>query len=382
MLYHLFTAMAGSLGPLRVFRYPSFRVPGAALTALALTLLLFPRFIEFLRRRQLGQSNVREDTPDQHQQKRGTPTMGGVFILFAVVLSSGLWADLSNIHLWCVLFVLVGFGAIGFVDDYRKLRGRNSAGLAGRNKLLWQFVVLLGVSAFLLASSQGRLPGVAVAIDTRVSLPFVPIQWFNPDLGWLYLPFAMLVVMGTSHAVNLTDGLDGLAIGPTIVSGLAFLVLSYVAGFILTFKVGGDWVTFNAAEYLNLPYTEGSSELSVVCAAIAGAGIGFLWFNTFPASVFMGDVGSLALGGALGAVAVVTKNEVLSAIVHGVFLVEALSVITQVGSFKLTGRRVFRMAPIHHHFELKGWAEPKIIVRFWIVSIMLALVALVSLKVR
>ena len=219
-------------------------------------------------------------------------------------------------------------------------------------------------------------------LDTRLSFPFVPVRLFNPDIGLWYLPFALLVIIGTSNAVNLTDGLDGLAIGPTIVSSATFLILAYAAGAVITFMTPGGWVEFNVATYLNMPHIKGLSELAVICGAIVGAGVGFLWYNSFPASVFMGDVGSLALGGALGAIAVLTKNEFLSAIIHGLFLVETLSVITQVISFKLTGKRVFRMAPIHHHFELKGWAEPKIIVRFWIVSIILALVGLVTLKLR
>jgi phospho-N-acetylmuramoyl-pentapeptide-transferase len=383
MFYHLGTWLVDQgFGPANVFLYPSFRIPGAALTALILTLWLFPRFIEMLRRRQLGASNVREDVPDQHQQKSGTPTMGGLFILVAVTLSATLWAELTNLYVWSVLLVLLGFGAIGYVDDYRKVAKKDSKGLAGRFKLLWQVVVLAIVAGLLLAGEEGLLPGTAVQVDTRLSMPFVAVKWFNPDIWWFYLPFAFLVVMGTSHSVNLTDGLDGLAIGPTIVSSVTFMVLAYAAGLVLTFNVDGAWVDVNIAEYLNIPYIEGTSELAVVCAAIAGAGIGFLWYNAFPASVFMGDVGSLALGGALGAIAVLTKNEFLSAIIHGIFLAEALSVITQVVSFRLFGKRVFKMAPIHHHFELKGWPEPKIIVRFWIISIMLALIALVSLKLR
>jgi phospho-N-acetylmuramoyl-pentapeptide-transferase len=231
-------------------------------------------------------------------------------------------------------------------------------------------------------AAQAGYFGAPIELNTTVSVPFVSVKLFNPDIGWLYVPFAFLVVMGTSHAVNLTDGLDGLAIGPTVVSASTFMILAYIAGLVLGVNAGGTYVEFNAADYLNLVHIEGMGELAILCAAIAGAGIGFLWFNTFPASVFMGDVGSLALGGALGAIAVLTKNEFLSAIIHGVFLVEVLSVITQVASFKLTGKRVFRMAPIHHHFELKGWAEPKIIVRFWIASIILALVGLVTLKLR
>ena len=381
MLYDLALAFADVVGPFRVFRYPSFRIPAAALTAMGLTLVFFPRFIAFLRRVQQGANNVRENIPQQHQVKRGTPTMGGLFILVAVLVSSLLWADVRNVFVWAVLWVLLGFGAIGFVDDYRKLKYRNSKGLSGWRKLGWQGLVLGVVVVLLWAAGAGAL-GPRIVLDTRLSLPFVAVKWFHPELGWAYVPFAFLVVMGTSHAVNLTDGLDGLAIGPTVVSSLTFLILSYAAGLVLTFSADGAWVDFNVAAYLNIPHIEGTGELAVLCAAMAGAGIGFLWYNTFPASIFMGDVGSLALGGALGSIAVLTKNEVLSAVIHGVFLVEALSVITQVLSFKMTGKRIFRMAPIHHHFELKGWAEPKIIVRFWIVSITLALVGLVSLKLR
>lgn len=381
MLYQLFSSLDDP-GPFRVFQYPSFRVPAAALTALLLCLWLFPRFIEWLRSLQHGVSNVREDTPEAHQNKRGTPSMGGLFILFSVTISTLLWSDLSNPLIWSVLAVLLGFGAIGFIDDYRKIRKKNSKGLAGKYKLVLQSGVLLCVAALLWASSQGLLGDHAFTIDTRLAFPFVAVNRFHPDIGFLYLPFVIFVVIGTSNAVNLTDGLDGLAIGPTIVSASTFLILAYVAGLVLTFNSGGVWVDFNVANYLNIPFVAGVSELAVVCAAITGAGIGFLWFNTFPASVFMGDVGSLSLGGGLGAIAVLTKNEFLSAIIHGVFLLEALSVITQVASYKLFKKRVFRMAPIHHHFELQGVAEPKIIVRFWIASVMLALFGLVTLKLR
>ena len=382
MFYHLFTALRDEVGPFRVFLYPSFRIPGAALTALVLTLWLFPSFIELLRERQHGASNVREDTPEQHQKKRGTPTMGGLFILLTVIVATLLWADLKNLYVWAVLFILIGFGAIGFVDDYRKVAHRDSKGMAGKRKLFWQTLIFLGVAIFLWAGHAGYLFGDPVLLDTRLSVPFVAVKWLNPDIGWLYVPFALLVVLGTSHAVNLTDGLDGLAIGPTIVSSVTFVVLAYAAGLVLTFSFKGAWVDFNVAEYLNIPHIEGTAELAVLCGAIAGAGIGFLWYNAFPATVFMGDVGSLALGGALGAIAVLTKNELLSAIINGVFAAEAVSVILQVGSFKLTGKRIFRMAPLHHHFELSGWPEPKIIVRFWVVSIILALVGFASLKLR
>jgi phospho-N-acetylmuramoyl-pentapeptide-transferase len=380
MLYHLLYPLAGRFGPLNVFRYPSFRIIAAGFTALLLGLLLGPFFIERLRRLQYGVSNVREDTPDGHQKKAGTPSMGGMLILFCMAVATLLFADLGNRLVWSVLLVTLAFGAIGFWDDYLKISKRNSKGLAGKKKLLWQLGAVLAVYYLLMTDLSPRLgpdfPYLTIGSyqDLHLSLPFVSTRFFEPSLGWLYLPFMVLVILGTSHAVNLTDGLDGLAIGPAIVSGFTFLVLSYVAGT----TIAG----FSLAGYLRIPVIPGAAELGVYCAALVGAGIAFLWYNSYPASVFMGDVGSLALGGGLGTLAVLTKNEVASAILHGVFLAETVSVILQVTSYRTTGKRIFRMAPIHHHFELKGWAEPKIIVRFWIISIMLALVALASLKLR
>lgn len=383
MLYYLFTEFFESFGPARVFQYPSFRIPAAALTALLITLLFFPRFIEFLREKQHGVSNVREDTPEQHQKKTGTPTMGGLFILGALLISTLLWANLVNIYVLVVLWITLSFGAIGFIDDYNKVKKKNSKGLPGRWKIILQTASLATAAIALVVAAEGGLGTKwAIDLDTSIAIPFVSTKIFNPDLGLLYFVLAFFVIVGTSNAVNLTDGLDGLAIGPTIVSSATFLILAYIAGLTLTFFNGEEWVAFNVAEYLNLVHIPGLSELAVLCAALIGAGIGFLWFNSFPASVFMGDVGSLAIGGCLGTLAVLTKHELLSAIIHGVFLMEALSVITQVGSFKLTGKRVFKMAPIHHHFELKGWAEPKIIVRFWIIAILLALISLTTLKLR
>ena len=383
MLYYLFTEIFDSFGPARVFQYPSFRIPAAALTALVLTLVFFPKFIDYLRFKQHGISNVREDTPEQHQKKVGTPTMGGLFILGSLAISTLLWANLVNIYVLVVLWITLSFGGIGFVDDFNKVRKRNSKGLPGRWKIILQ-TLSLGIGAFALwLAAEGSFGDAwKIEFDTSIAIPFVSTKVFNPDLGVLYLVLAFFVIVGTSNAVNLTDGLDGLAIGPTVVSAATFLILAYIAGLTLTFFNGDEWVAFNVAEYLNLVHIPGLGELAVLCAALIGAGIGFLWFNTFPASIFMGDVGSLAIGGCLGTLAVLTKHELLSAIIHGVFLMEALSVITQVGSFKLTGKRVFRMAPIHHHFELKGWAEPKIIVRFWIISIILALISLTTLKLR
>jgi phospho-N-acetylmuramoyl-pentapeptide-transferase len=380
VLYHLLYPLADRFGLFNVLRYPSFRILAAGFTAMLLGLLLGPLFIERMREIQYGSSNVREHTPEGHKKKVGTPSMGGALILFCLVLSTLLFADLRNRLVWAVLVTTVAFGGIGFWDDYLKISKRNSKGLAGKKKLVFQTVIILAVFYLFLTDLSFRtvsqFPWVRVGSfhDLHLTLPFVSTRFFEPSLGWVYLPFMVLVILGTSHAVNLTDGLDGLAIGPTIVSASTFLILSYVAGT----TIAG----FSLAAYLRIPIIPGAAELGVFCASMVGAGIAFLWYNTYPASVFMGDVGSLAIGGALGMLAVLTKNEVASAILHGVFLVETVSVILQVSSYRWTGRRVFKMAPIHHHFELKGWAEPKIIVRFWIISIMLALVALASLKLR
>jgi len=380
MLYYFLYPLAGRFSLFNVLRYPSFRIVAAGLTAMLLGLLLGPIFIERMRELQYGHTNVREDTPDTHKKKAGTPSMGGALILLAVTVATVLFCDPRNRYVWAALLVTLGFGAIGFADDWLKISKRNSKGLAGKKKLIFQALVVLAVYYGVLSDWQLRLDGhfpwvfVGSYVDLHVTLPFVPTRLFQPDLGWLYLPFMVLVVISTSNAVNLTDGLDGLAIGPTIVSALTFLALSYIAGA----TIAG----FSLAEYLRIAYIPGAEELGVLCSAMFGAGVAFLWYNTYPASVFMGDVGSLALGGALGMLAVLTKNEVASVILHGVFAVEAVSVILQVWSFKATGKRIFRMAPIHHHYELKGWAEPKIIVRFWIISMMLALVALLSIKLR
>ncbi|MBM4319617.1 MAG: phospho-N-acetylmuramoyl-pentapeptide-transferase [Deltaproteobacteria bacterium] len=376
MLFHLLFQLR-DLGPLRVFRYTSFRVLAATATALLVALVLYPWFIRRLRREQIGES-IREDGPQTHQVKAGTPTMGGALILFALVGTTLLWADLTNPYTWLVLVITVCFGALGFIDDYMKLKKiGKKRGLSAMSKLLVQLLVAAAVAGYLVWVE---------GFDTRLYLPFVPIKfgWLLPAL--IYFLFVTLVVVVTSNAVNLTDGLDGLAIVPVIISGGVFLVLAYGAGTVLSYTetVGGVEVLrkFDFAAYLRIPSIRGAGELAIFCGAMVGAGIGFLWYNTYPASVFMGDVGSLALGGALGMLAVLTKNELLLPIVGGIFVLEAISVITQTTSYKLTGKRVFRMAPIHHHFELKGWKEPKIIVRFWIVSMMLAIVALASLKLR
>jgi phospho-N-acetylmuramoyl-pentapeptide-transferase len=371
MLYNLLFPFSDRIPLFNVLRYPSFRMLMAGLCALVVGLLLGPSYIEALRRLQHGTSSVREDTPEAHQTKQGTPSMGGGLILWATLFGTLLFADLTNRMVWAALIFTLGFGAIGFADDWLKFSRKNSKGLPGKQKLLWQTLIFIAViCVFFVDWKTGTL-----TLDTRLAIPFVKVKTFNPRLPWfIYLPFAFIVIVGTSNAVNLTDGLDGLAIGPTIVSAVTFMVLAYLAGAVIK--------GLNIADYLLIPHIQGSAELAVFCASMAGAGISFLWFNTYPASVFMGDVGSLALGGGLGALAVLTKNEVDSAIIHGVFFAEILSVMLQVFWFKRTGRRIFRMAPIHHHFELQGWAEPKIIVRFWIVSIVLALTALASLKLR
>jgi phospho-N-acetylmuramoyl-pentapeptide-transferase len=375
MLYELLFPLrleADWLGWLNVLRYVPFRVIMGMLTAMFICFALSPWFIARMQRRQVGQS-VREDGPRTHHSKAGTPTMGGSLILFAVVISTVLWADVRNHFVWLVLAITVGYGLIGFIDDYLKIRYENSEGMPGKFKLLFQ-ISLAGV-VFAYLYMDGSLPQEWLDMRYRLALPFVAFDRYEIMLPpWLYVGFATFVVVAMSNAVNLTDGLDGLAIGPVMVNATTYLALAYIAG--LTF------FGINIAEYLDIPAVPMASELTIFCGAIFGAGIGFLWYNTFPAQVFMGDVGSLALGGALGMMAVLTKNEFLSVILGGIFVLEAASVVTQVASFKLTGRRVFRMAPIHHHFELKGWAEPKVIVRFWIISIMLALVALSSLKLR
>jgi phospho-N-acetylmuramoyl-pentapeptide-transferase len=358
MLYHLLYPLSSDIGFFNLFRYITFRTIYATLTALLLSFLLGPWLIDRLQKLQIGQV-VRQDGPQTHLKKAGTPTMGGLLILIALTVPTLLWADLSNPYVWLALLVTVGFGLLGFVDDYRKVTKRNTKGLAGRWKLVGQAVIAGAVAVALY-----DLPGYT----TTLQFPF--FKGLAPDLGLFYIPFAVLVIVGASNAVNLTDGLDGLAIGPTLVAAATFLLFAYLTG------------NVKAAQYLQITYIRGAGELAIFCGAMVGASLGFLWFNTYPAQVFMGDIGSLALGGALGTLAVMTKNEILLAIVGGVFVVEALSVMIQVTSFKLRRKRVFLMSPIHHHFELKGWAEPKIIVRFWIISVMLALVAISTLKIR
>ena len=383
MIFHLLyviLAKLEGLGFLRVFRYTSTRVLAAMITALVLTMILGPWFINRLRGKQIGQQ-IRDDGPQTHLKKAGTPTMGGSLILFALACATLMWCDLTNRFVWLALFVTVGFGAVGFLDDYLKIAYKNTKGVPGKVRLLAEFAIAGGALSYLFLSDVYD-PQIGLALQ----LPFTNFYKTAPMIPvWLYIPLACIIVVGTANAVNFTDGLDGLAIGPSIINGGTFLIFAYLAGTATTITVvmGGVVKHLNIAEYLHIVHIAGASELAIFCAAIVGAGMGFLWFNTYPAQVFMGDVGSLSLGGAIGMLAVLTKNELILPICGGLFLVETLSVILQVGSYKLRGgKRIFLMAPIHHHYELKGWPEPKIIVRFWLVCVLLALIALGTLKLR
>ena len=381
MLYELLFPLrheATWLSWLNVLRYIPFRTIAALLTSLFLSFALYPWFIKRLQKRQIGQV-IRDDGPKSHFSKAGTPTMGGSLLLIGMVIPTFLWADLSNAFVWVILGVTTGFGAIGFIDDALKLVRKSSQGLRGWFKFGLQIAVATGGALFLF-TWNGFHPDWLAARNV-VAFPFAKWSAFGLELPWwIYVAFATFVIVGTSNAVNLTDGLDGLAIGPTMVAGSTYMVMTYLAGTTLKLALGGKILSVQA--YLDIPKIEAAGDLAIFCASLVGAGVGFLWYNTFPAQVFMGDVGSLSLGAALGLLAVMTKNELLSIVICGVFFMETLSVITQVVSFKLTGRRVFQMAPIHHHFELKGWAEPKIIVRFWIIAIMLALIGIGSYKLR
>ena len=358
MLYHLFTSLSTSYSGFNVFRYITFRAAMAALLSLVISFLLGPWLIRVLTERQIGQQ-IRDDGPASHALKAGTPTMGGALIILALLFSTVMLADITNRYVLLALLATVGSGAVGFADDYLKLTGKNSKGLAPRTKLLGQFAVALVVVVALYYQPK---------FSTEIAFPFIKTLRLNLDV--FYIPFAMLVIVGASNAVNLTDGLDGLAIGPVMVAAAAYAVVAYASGHL------------KFAEYLQIPYVAGVGELTVFCAAVVAAGLGFLWYNAYPAQMFMGDVGSLALGAALGIVAVLTKNEFLLVIIGGVFVMEALSVIFQVASYKIRRKRVFLMAPIHHHYELKGWKEPQIIVRFWILSIIFAVIGLSTLKLR
>ncbi len=362
MLFNLLVPLSDQFGPFNLFRYLTFRSGGATLTALLICFVFGQPIIDWLRRKQREGQPIRLDGPESHLlTKKGTPTMGGVMILLAVTISTLLWADLRNGYVWSVLMVTLGFGLVGWVDDFLKVTKRNTKGLPGKNKLIVQ--AAFAFAATLWITSITRDP-----IATAVVMPMFKSAVFN--IGWFFFPFAMFVMIGASNAVNLTDGLDGLAIVPVMIAAASFAVFSYFVG--------------NAifSNYLLINHVPGTGELAVLCSALVGAALGFLWFNAPPASIFMGDTGSLSMGGALGAVSVAIKQEIVLAIIGGLFVLETVSVIVQVASFKLTGKRVFMMAPLHHHFEKKGWKEPTIVIRFWIIALILAMAGLSTLKLR
>ena len=362
MLYHLLVPLAQDISVFNVFRYLTFRSGAAVMTALVICFVLGPTIISWLKERQGEGQPIRQDGPAGHLlTKQGTPTMGGFLILLAITISTLLWADLTNGFVWAVLCVTCGFGIVGFLDDYLKLTRRNSKGLPGRLKLIAEIAIAAAAATWVVYLSPD-------GSQTHLAVPFLKDLLLN--LGWFFVPFAVVVMVGASNAVNLTDGLDGLAIGPVMIAAGCFALITYLVG------------NSVFANYLQLHYVAGSGELAVFCAALVGASLGFLWFNAPPAMVFMGDTGSLSCGGALGGVAVVTKHELVLLIIGGLFVLETVSVIVQVASFRLTGKRIFRMAPLHHHFEQKGWAEPTIVIRFWIIASILALAGLSTLKLR
>ncbi len=357
MLYHLLVPLSEYIHGFNVFRYITFRIAAATLTSLFISFIVGPWLIRRLAALRVDQP-IREDGPD-HQMKEGTPTMGGLLILLSLLTSVLLWSELDNRFVWIVLGLTTSYGILGFIDDYRKVSRRSSNGLSARAKILWETALALLVALAIYTDP---------AFDSELAVPF--FKNFTPHIGFWYVPLAAFIIVATSNGVNLTDGLDGLAIGPVMIAAATFLLLAYAAGHSVI------------ADYLNLKYVPGAGQLAIFCGALVGGGLGFLWFNASPAQLFMGDVGSLALGGALGTIAVLIRQEILLAVVGGIFVVETLSVIIQVASFKMTGKRVFLMAPIHHHYEKLGWQEQKIVVRFWIISIILSLVALSSLKLR
>ena len=362
MLYNLLYPLADQVGVFNLFKYLTFRTGGAVVTALLVAFLIGPALIAWLRRWQKQGQPIRLDGPESHLlTKKGTPTMGGFLILIALVVATLLWADLRSHYVWITLMVTLGYGLIGFLDDFLKVSKKNPKGLPGKLKLAGQIAIALVAAGWVMSLQRDPMAGA-------MAVPF--FKTVLVQLGWFYLPFAVLVIVGASNAVNLTDGLDGLAIVPVMIASAVFAVISYLVGHAVF------------ANYLQIHYVAGSGELAVFCGALVGAGLGFLWFNAPPAMVFMGDTGSLAMGGALGAVSVITKHELVLAIVGGLFVLETVSVIVQVVSFKLTGKRVFRMAPLHHHFEKKGWAEPTVVIRFWIIAGILALAGLSTLKLR
>jgi phospho-N-acetylmuramoyl-pentapeptide-transferase len=361
-MLNLLAPLSDAFQPFNLFRYLTFRTGGALMTALVFSFLLGPHFIAWLKSKQGEGQPIRLDGPEGHLiRKKGTPTMGGFLILSALIGSTLLWAELSNVFVWVVLFVTAGFGVVGFFDDYRKLTKRSSNGLSGRRKLLLEILIAAIACVVIVVVTEDHF-------GTQFAVPFLKNVLF--DLGWFIVPVTVFVVVGASNAVNLTDGLDGLAIVPSMIAAASFGLIAYLTGNLVF------------ANYLQIHHVPGTGELAVFCGALVGAGLGFLWFNAPPAMVFMGDTGSLAIGAALGAISVITKNEIVLAIIGGVFVLETVSVILQVGSFKLTGKRVFRMAPVHHHFEKKGWQEPTIVIRFWIMSVVLAILGLSTLKLR
>lgn len=399
MIYSLLYGLRGKaswLNWLNVVRYIPFRAIAATLTAMLMSFALGPWFIRQLQARQIGQV-VRDDGPESHFSKRGTPTMGGSLILFAFVTATLMWADPANVLVWAAVAITVSFGCVGFMDDYLKLKRKDTGGLSGRVRLLVEFALCGGVLGYLMLSHV-HLPADWLAVRHELAFPFMAFSrhhWTLP--GWLYVIFAVLTVIAIANAVNFTDGLDGLAIGPVMINAGTYLLFAYITGATIVGAVFAKYlhvppdvhaalsrpdVVFRFSEYLDLPPLRSMGELAVYCGAMIGAGVGFLWYNSYPAQLFMGDVGSLSLGGGIGMLAVLTKNEFLSILIGGIFVVEMVSVIVQVISFRVFGKRVFRMAPIHHHFEKKGWAEPKVIVRFWVIQVMLALIALSSLKLR
>ncbi len=362
MLYSLLYQLRNVISGFNVFRYITFRSAWAALTALVISFVFGPWLIERMRRIKVGQY-IREEGPKSHQTKAGTPTMGGILINIAIVIPTILWADISNPYIWIVLFVTVAYGAIGFVDDYRKLVKRRNLGLTAKEKFSMQIAVALAAGLAICL-----LPSIHNNYSTVLTFPFFKTLHLN--LGYLYIPFVIVVLVGASNGVNLTDGLDGLAIGSTLIVAVTYTILTYAAG------------NFRVADYLRIAWVPQAGELAVFCGAMVGASLGFLWFNAHPAEIFMGDVGSLALGGAIGCLAVMIKQELLLGLVGGLFVVEGMSVVLQVASFKLTGRRIIKMSPLHHHFELSGWRETKVVVRFWIIAIIFAMLALSTLKLR
>jgi phospho-N-acetylmuramoyl-pentapeptide-transferase len=362
MLYYFLYPLRNMISGFNVFRYITFRTAWAALTALVISFILGPWLIERMRQIKLGQF-IREEGPKSHQQKAGTPTMGGILINVAILIPTLLWADILNPYIWIVLFVTFANGAVGFIDDYRKLVKRRNLGLTAKEK----FSMQIGV-ALIAGLAIAYLPSIHNNYSTVLTFPF--FKTLHVDLGPLYIAFIVVVIVGASNAVNLTDGLDGLAIGTTLIAAVTYTILTYAAG------------NFRVADYLRIAWVPQAGELAVFCGAMVGASLGFLWFNAHPAEIFMGDVGSLALGAAIGCIAVMIKQEILLIFVGGLFVVEAASVILQVASFKLTGRRIFKMSPLHHHFELAGWRETKVVVRFWIIAIIFALLSLSTLKLR